>query len=272
MGTCREVQAACAEETVQRWPGRGCGMLHASVHFWLNCLSSSWEWSPCALHHQNHLLELCLESPGPLEAAGRKRQSEIPPWKEVKKKRNKKLTHSNPNKAFAALNHVKHRLDRAHPSGAHRWCWVPWGRPAACRAHRKRGGTNKWQRRQLLMRFGCEPVPDAAVSITAVPGCVSTELATRTFSPTCAPKHMETQRGKRPRASAPCIWGAARVQRVCGCSELAPSPVGWAGDEPTAFNSGFMAAGDPKLTLCLCNVWMQLWGLINGRSRDLSCH
>lgn len=64
----------------------GHGTLHASVHFRLNCLSSSWEQSPCASHHQNHLLELCLESPGPLEAAGRgkkKKAKKIPPWKEV---------------------------------------------------------------------------------------------------------------------------------------------------------------------------------------------
>lgn len=78
-------QAACAQGSCPDW---GCGMLHASVHFWLDCLSSSWERAPCAFRHQNHLLELCLESPAPLEAAGReelkKRQSEILPWKEIK--------------------------------------------------------------------------------------------------------------------------------------------------------------------------------------------
>lgn len=31
-------------------------------------------------------------------------------------------------------------------------------------------------------------------------------------------------------------------------------PVGWAGDKPTAFNCGFMAAADPQLTLCLRGV------------------
>lgn len=256
------------EGSVQRQRGRGCGMLHASVHFWLQYLSNSWERSPCALHHQNHLLELCLESPGPLEAAGRKRQREILLWKEVKKCIYIKLTLSSPSKAFATPTQLRHRLGWSHPSGARGCCGVPWGQPAACRVYRKCSGTNKRQCQQLLMRVGCEPVPDTALSSTAVSAPISSWAASvlRVHPTTWKPS-------KENSSGHPDLGSAVQGLHACNeCRALAASSVGWVGDKPTAFNCGFMAADDPQLTLCLRGVWMQLWGLINGKSRDLSCH
>lgn len=62
-----------------------------------------------------------------------------------------------------------------------------------------------------------------------------------------------------PQAARYAAGAAPHVQRVRGCScpltagSDPPPPqhlgtTGWAGDKPAAFNSGFMAATDPKLT------------------------
>lgn len=53
----------------------------------------------------------------------------------------------------------------------------------------------------------------------------------------------------------PDLGSAVQGLRACNeCRVLAASSVGWAGDKPTAFNCGFMAAADPQLTLCLRGV------------------
>lgn len=53
----------------------------------------------------------------------------------------------------------------------------------------------------------------------------------------------------------PDLGSVVQGLRACNeCGALTASSVGWAGDKPTAFNCGFMAAADPQLTLCLRGV------------------
>lgn len=85
-------------------PGRAGdrGTPHTSLHFGLNRLSSSWEPSPCALHRQNHLLELRLESPGPLEAEGRKKAKKERREKKINKQC-KKFNPFSPERSFCQV-------------------------------------------------------------------------------------------------------------------------------------------------------------------------
>lgn len=112
-------------------------------------MSSSWEWSPCAFHHQNHLLELCLESPGPLFD---------PEW------------------SFCSPRAGQRGLGWIHPSRARWWYRVPGGSPGAWRACGTCQGTNKWWSQKLLMRVGCEPVPGALSSRSAAPAASAPSL------------------------------------------------------------------------------------------------
>lgn len=134
----------------------------------------------------------------------------------------------------------------------------------------------------LLMRFGYEPEPGAIVSGTAASGCVSMELChenlpfdphtpARGISGNLArkmPREVQLEDGAAPLSleherSTPgcplrCRGSSTRATSAWvlmpAHSRLRPPPpqhlgtTGWAGDKPAAFNSGFMAATDPKLT------------------------
>lgn len=51
-----------------------------------------------------------------------------------------------------------------------------------------------------------------------------------------------------------CVGAHARSQQAPTPPPQHLGTTGWAGDKPAAFNSGFMAATDPKLTFCRYSI------------------